>query len=160
LKIELSRALIVDGAIAPSNWGQFILAIVRDFYLRTDDPAEKDQWRIYIAEAESRYRFVAGSSAAAAGGREASSSVGGEPESAEVIQLRSLYSDLRKEVGDSDLAANRRELLMRYESRMPGSHNGLRILEAQLEIARSAKERLAALEDWLQSANQRLLLKE
>lgn len=55
LKEELSRALVVDPLLAPPEWRKVVLSVAREFYLRTEDTAARDQWRAFAAESAARY---------------------------------------------------------------------------------------------------------
>lgn len=161
LKLELSRALIVDAAIAPLDWRQFILRIAREFYLLSDDPADKDQWRIYAAESESTYPPAADSTIRTAD--ESTISVDSEVDhiAPDVARLRGLHSVLWKGAGQSAYALDtQHELLQRYSSSIPRMQDALNNLDVRLQRARTTKERLTTLEDWLQRANLRLLLRD
>jgi hypothetical protein len=161
LKLELTRALIVDAAIAPLEWRQFILRIAREFNLLTDDPADKDQWRIYVAEAESAYppaaestiRTVTASSIAVD-----SRVAGTAPDAA---SLRGVHAALWKETVESAHALDaQHQLLQRHRSTIPRMQAALNNLDARLQLAHTTKERLATLEAWLQRANLSMLLRD
>jgi hypothetical protein len=161
LKLELTRALIVDAAIAPLEWRQFILRIAREFYLLTDDPADKDQWRIYVAEAESAYPSVAEST----NGTLAAPSIAVKSNVARIApdaaSLRGLYAELWKETVESAHALGAQpQLLHRHWSTIPRMQEALNSLGVRLQRAHTTKERLATLEAWLQRANLSMLLRD